>query len=82
MTPPRHALGALLLEAGRVDDAEVVYLEDLKRHPENGWALQGLAECLGRQGKAAEAAVVGQRFAAAWKDATVGIGASCFCRRL
>ena len=81
MTPPRHALGALLLEAGRIDEAEAVYRADLGRHPENGWALAGLQECLSRAGRTAEAADVQQRFAAAWRDATIAIRASCFCRR-
>lgn len=81
MMPPSHALGALLLEAGHVEDAKGVYLADLRRHPENGWALQGLAECQERAGATAEAAATRQRFAAAWQNATVRIEASCFCRR-
>jgi tetratricopeptide (TPR) repeat protein len=81
MLPPRHALGALLLEAGRVAEAEAVYREDLERLPDNGWALQGLAECLQRQGKDADAASASRRFADAWKHATVRIAASCYCRR-
>jgi hypothetical protein len=32
-------LAAVLLEAKRPAEAEVVYWEDLRRHPENGWAL-------------------------------------------
>lgn len=81
MMPPRHALGALLLEAGRVADAEAVYREDLRRHPENGWSLHGLAECATRLGRPAEAAAAQQRFTAAWQHATVQIAASCYCRR-
>jgi hypothetical protein len=44
MTPVRHALGALLLEQGRVAEAAQAYREDLApgRHPENVWALHGL----------------------------------------
>jgi hypothetical protein len=41
MQPVRHALGALLLEQGRIEEAEAVYRQDLVRHPENGWALHG-----------------------------------------
>jgi tetratricopeptide (TPR) repeat protein len=81
MMPPRHALGALLLEAGRVGDAELVYREDLRRHPDNGWALQGLGECLRWQGRTAEATAVDGRFAKAWEHATVRISASCYCRK-
>ncbi len=44
--PPRHALGAVLLEAGRAGEAETVYWEDLRRNPENGWALFGLLQAL------------------------------------
>ncbi len=43
--PPAHAFGALLLEQKKYEEAEEVYLADLKRHPENGWALLGLKEC-------------------------------------
>ena len=42
----RHLLGAVLLKGGRADDAEAVYRGDLRRHPDNGWALFGLAETL------------------------------------
>jgi len=80
--PVRHALGALLLEQGRVAEAEAVYREDLRRHPENGWSLQGLAECLERRGETAEAARVTARFNEVWARADVKIKASCFCRRV
>lgn len=80
MMPPRHALGALLLEAGEVAAAADVYRADLAQHPANGWALHGLAECQRRLGDAAAAEATTQRFAAAWRHATVQIGASCFCR--
>jgi tetratricopeptide (TPR) repeat protein len=81
MMPPRHALGALLLEAGRVAEAEAVYREDLRRNPENGWSLHGLAECCTALGRLAEAADTQQRFIDAWRHATVQIRASCYCRR-
>jgi hypothetical protein len=42
----RHALGAFLLEQGRVGEAEAVFRKDLEQHPGNVWALHGLAECL------------------------------------
>ena len=34
--PVRQTLGAVLLEAGRADEAEAVFWEDLKKNPENG----------------------------------------------
>ena len=54
--PARHSLGAVLLAAGRPREAEAVYREDLKRNPENGWALFGLMQSLEAQGKKHEAA--------------------------
>ncbi len=81
MQPVRHALGALLLEQGRVDEAEVVYRADLTRHPGNGWALMGLAECLERGGRPAEAAEVRKDVQTAWARADTPTKVSCFCRR-
>jgi tetratricopeptide (TPR) repeat protein len=81
LMPPRHALGALLLEAGHVAEAAAVYRDDLDRNPDNGWALHGLAECQRREGRTAEAAATEQRFTKAWQHATVRITASCYCRR-
>jgi len=89
MQPTRHALGALLLEQGRVEEAEAVYRADLGldgtlaracQHPDNLWSLHGFHECLMRLGKIAESHIVKQRLevAAAWAD--VPIKSSCFCR--
>ncbi len=80
MEPARHALGALLTEQGRYAEAIPVYEADLKRHPENGWSLHGLAECLDGVGRRAEAAAVRARFTAAWSRADVAIRGSCFCK--
>lgn len=77
--PVRHALGATLLEAGRYAGAEAVYREDLKKYPENGWSLYGLARSLRLQGKAAEASTVAVRFQKAWECADVKLASSCFC---
>jgi tetratricopeptide (TPR) repeat protein len=81
MQPVRHALGALLLEQGRVAEAEAVYREDLARHPDNGWALTGLAECLERRGGKDEAAEARTRVATAWALADERPEVSCYCRR-
>ncbi len=78
--PPRLALGALLLSAGRAREAEVVYWEDLRRHPENGWALRGLADALTAQGRKAEAAEAQARFERAWARADVKLPGSRFAR--
>ena len=89
MQPTRHALGALLLEQGRVDEAEAVYRADLGldstlprpcQHPDNVWALHGYHECLVKQGRTNEAALVAPRLAAAQARADKPISMSCFCR--
>jgi tetratricopeptide (TPR) repeat protein len=59
--PVRQNLAAALLAAGRADEAETVYWEDLKRHAENVWSLRGLLKTLEAQGKSTEAALVAAR---------------------
>ena len=76
--PVRQALGAVLLQAGRASEAEAVYREDLRRNPENGWSLFGLAQSLRAQGKSAEAAAAETRFRRAWARADVTLTASRF----
>jgi tetratricopeptide (TPR) repeat protein len=78
--PPRHALGAVLLEAKRPAEAETVYWEDLRRNRENGWALFGLMQALKAQGKNDDAALVEARFKKAWARADVTLTASRFGR--
>ncbi len=48
LIPIRHSLGATLMQNGRYAEAEQVYREDLKKLPDNGWSLYGLAESLSR----------------------------------
>jgi tetratricopeptide (TPR) repeat protein len=76
--PMRQSLGAVLLEAGRPDEAEVVYWEDLKRTPENGWSLFGLMKALEAQGKSEQAGVIEERFRKAWSRSDVALTASRF----
>ena len=76
--PARHYLGAALLDAGQYNEAEKVYLEDLKKNPENGWALRGLLPCQEKLGKKTEAAVTAKRLTKAWKNADVQLTASRF----
>ena len=86
--PSRHALGALLLEQGRIDEAEAVYREDLGLggslsraliHPDNVWSLQGLHECLSRRGETSELRLIKQRLDLAMARADMPVSASCFC---
>jgi cytochrome c-type biogenesis protein CcmH/NrfG len=65
----RHDLGEVLLAAGRWDEAEAAFREDLERFPENGWALSGLARALRGQGRTVEAGSMEARFRAAWDGA-------------
>jgi len=67
--PLRPRLAALLLAADRPAEAQAVCEDDLRRHPENGWALAVLAESLRRQQKPADAQRAEQRLARAWATA-------------
>jgi tetratricopeptide (TPR) repeat protein len=89
MQPVRHALGALLLEQGRVEEALQAYRADLgldntlsraSWHLDNVWSLHGYVECLTRLGRKAEAAAAKIRLDLAMARADVEISASCFCR--
>jgi len=89
MQPTRHALGALLLEQNRVEEAEAVYKADLGldgklaracQHPGNVWSLHGLHECLTRQGDHDQALFIKPALDIALARADVPIEYSCFCR--
>jgi tetratricopeptide (TPR) repeat protein len=80
MIPARHSLGAALMKAGKPAEAEQVYRDDLKKLPNNGWSLFGLADSLRMQGKAAEARAVDAEFNAAWSKADIHITTSCLCQ--
>jgi tetratricopeptide (TPR) repeat protein len=82
MQPTRHALGALLLEQGRVAEAEAIYRSDLGldgalsracQHPDNLWSLHGPHECLARRGETVEATLIKQRRAGAVRGAGEGL---------
>ncbi|MDE0032508.1 MAG: hypothetical protein OXU75_05190 [Deltaproteobacteria bacterium] len=89
MHPPRHALGALLLEQGQLEEAEQVYRADLGlddgvrrclQNRENVWSLHGYHECLQRMGRDREAASLAPSLAAALARSDVEIASSCHCR--
>jgi len=88
MMPTRHALGALLLEQGYVDEALAVYRADLgldnsvsrpMQHPNNVWALHGYVTCLEQLGNHTEAETMRSRLNLALARADVEITSSCFC---
>lgn len=76
--PPRQYLAETLLAAGRSQDAERVYREDLRRHRNNGWSLYGLEQALRKQGKTKEADQVRAQFDTAWQRSDVRLVASRF----
>jgi tetratricopeptide (TPR) repeat protein len=89
MHPPRHALAALLAEQGHYSEAEEVCRDDLglsgriqrcAQHPDNVWALHGLAECLQQRGAVEELAIMQSKLASALALADVPIMSSCMCR--
>ncbi|HET9465166.1 MAG TPA: alpha/beta fold hydrolase [Gemmatimonadales bacterium] len=74
--PIRQRLGAVLLEAGRPDEAEKAFRADLARRPENGWSLHGLAQSLRAQKRGKEAQGIEARFQRAWSKADVKLASS------
>ena len=90
MQPARHALGALLLEQEKFEEAEAVYRADLGldktlsracQHPNNLWSLHGLHECLTRRDEHVESIFIEQQLDQALARAEVQIYASCYCRQ-
>ena len=90
MHPPRHALGALLLEQGHVEKAERVYRADLGldkklgrplQHPNNVWSLHGYLECLQRTGQHGKSKEVQKTLNTALARTGQKITSSCYCRR-
>ena len=90
MQPTRHALGALLMDQGRYEEAEAVYRADLGldptlpracQHRGNVWSLHGLDECLSRRGEETERRHIRNALDQALARADVEIRASCYCRR-
>ncbi len=71
----RWMLGPALLQAGRAAEAEQVYRDEMKVHPNNGWSLHGLALSLRAQKKDAEAAQTEAAFKKAWLNADVDLAA-------
>ena len=76
--PPRQVLGAVLLKAGKPDEAEQVYREDLLYHPQSGWSLFGLVQSLQAQGKTQAVKRTKQDFKQAWADSEVTLTSSRF----
>jgi tetratricopeptide (TPR) repeat protein len=67
--PVRESLGATLLMSGKAAEAEAVFREDLKLHPNNPRSLFGLWNSLEAQKQSTEAETVQAAFNKAWKNA-------------
>ncbi len=74
--PPRQTLAAWLLRAEKPTAAQRVLEEDLKKNPDNGWALSGLREALRAQKK--PTAAVDAKLAKAWSAADAKLASSDF----
>lgn len=60
----RHYLGQALLEQAQWKKAQLVFEEDLKDHPANFWALNGLHHALQRQNKTKDVTKLKETYAA------------------
>lgn len=65
----RLNLGKVLFIAGRFEDAEKTFRDDLIRYPHNGRGLFGLYETLKAQNKTEEASKTYELFQSAWRNA-------------
>lgn len=77
--PVRHTLGAVLLSAGRHEEAAKAYQEDLENWPDNGWSLYGMQRCMEMAGDSDAAKTYANRFEKIWASADTPIGSSCQC---
>ncbi len=74
--PTRHTLGSILLDAGRAQEAEIVFWQDLKRNRDSGYSLKGVIDAMKAQGK--DASAVEKRLKAAWSEADVQLRSARF----
>eukprot|EP00904_Undaria_pinnatifida_P009047 jgi/Undpi1/5272/HiC_scaffold_2.g00553.m1 len=80
MVPTRHALGALLLEQGHVEEATKIFRADLKMYKNNMWGLLGLLQCLEKTNDP-EVVDVRKRYEEASSTADIRPTATCFCAK-
>jgi tetratricopeptide (TPR) repeat protein len=77
--PVRHAMGALLMEAGEFTRAEELYRQDQNDHPGNGWSLLGLKQAMEAQGKSEEMTLIAEKLDRAWQRVEERPTSSCYC---
>lgn len=76
--PVRHVLGAVLLDAGRGDEAVPVYVASLEQFADNGYSLRGLELALAAEGRETEAEAAREHFDLVWRAADVELPGSRF----
>jgi tetratricopeptide (TPR) repeat protein len=74
--PTRHTLGSILLDAGRANEAEIVFWQDLKKNRENGYSLKGVIDSMKAQGK--DPSDVQKRLDKAWSAADAQLTSARF----
>eukprot|EP01061_Rhynchopus_euleeides_P001611 TRINITY_DN11160_c0_g2_i1.p1 TRINITY_DN11160_c0_g2~~TRINITY_DN11160_c0_g2_i1.p1 ORF type:complete len:587 (+),score=203.94 TRINITY_DN11160_c0_g2_i1:24-1763(+) len=87
MMPARHPLGALALEAGRLEQAEEAYKQDLglsggvgcRSYPDNIWSLTGLLQVRQAMGHS-DTSDLDEKVRQARGGADVDVFASCLCK--
>jgi tetratricopeptide (TPR) repeat protein len=78
LMPARQYLGAFLMHLKRPEEAEMIYREDLKWNPGNGWSLLGLYQALQVQGKTSELTRLKKMYLYSFSDAEVIPTASAY----
>jgi Tfp pilus assembly protein PilF len=64
--PVRQTLAVVLMQAGRLDEAEEQFKRALKHAPSNGWSWYGLAELYKARGKVEQASRLEADLAKKW----------------
>jgi hypothetical protein len=72
----RHHLGAVLIDAGKLDEAVKVYEKDLEVYRENGWALKGLMNVYEKLGNKKKYEEIRIRFEKSWQYSDIKISSS------
>lgn len=72
----RHHQGAILIEAGRYNEAIKVYEEDLKKFPKNGWSYHGMKLAYEKLNNKTKVAEIDKLIKDAWAYADVKITGS------
>ena len=74
--PTRQSLGRVLIEAGKLEEAEAVFKKDLEDYPRNGWSMFGLYKVLEIQGKTEEAKRYKDKFDIIWQLSDIKLESS------